>query len=478
MFQWRMKLRVADEAFRNGRLDEAGRLLCEAELRDFLPAKQLLARVAAELAKRAERRIDEGQSSAGWRDLEDARHWGADAQRISTLKQQLVDQRVREATSYLAAGEPAAALARLEKFISGGDTCRPVALVRDAAGHVAAAQRLCRCGEFARAEAELSAAATLLPDVKPLDDAHRACRVKGAECRRLSARLHEAMTAERWTEALAVADELLELCCDYEPARDARRRAWAMVGMRTCSVRGADNGARLGNGRPPVNLRIKSMDDVVPAPLAEAAAKPAMQPGASISGKRFLLWIDGVGGYLVCTADDVVLGQPVRDSRVDIPILGDVSRRHARIRRDGEGYLIEPLRGVRINGRPIERPTALADGMQIDLGNAVRLVFRRPHPLSRTAVLTFLSHHRTQPAADAILLMAESCVLGPTAQSHVHCRDAASDVVLYRQGDELWCRATGKMQVDGTPVSERARLAARSQVVGEDFSLSVEPLEG
>src|SRR6185437_14098624 len=300
MFQWRMKLRVADDAFRSGRLDEAGRLLCEAELRDFLPAKQLLAQVAAELAKRAERRIDEGQSSAGWHDLEDARRWGADAERVAALKRQIIDRRVREATSYLAAGEPAAALARLEKLASGGDATRPVALVRDAASHVLAAQRLCRCGEFARAEAELSAAAALLPDVKPLDDAHRACRVKGAECRRLSARLHEVMTAERWTEALAVADELLELCCDYEPARDARRRAWAMVGMRTCSVRGADNRPRAANGRSPAKLRIKPMDDFAPSPVPAPVPLAARQPPVA-GGGRFLLWIDGVGGYLVCT---------------------------------------------------------------------------------------------------------------------------------------------------------------------------------
>lgn len=475
MFQWRMKLRVADDAFRNGRLEEAGRLLCEAELRDFLPAKQLLAQVAAELAKRAERRVDEGQSSAGWRDLDDARRWGADVERVAALKQRLIERRVQEATSYLAAGEPAAALARLEKFAAESDATHAVRLVRDAANHLLAAQRLCRCGEFARAEAELSAAAALLPDVKALDDAHRACRVKGAECRRLSARLHEVMTAERWTEALAVADELLELCCDYEPARDARRRAWAMVGMRTCSVR-AEHRPRVANGRPPAMLRIKSMDEFAPAP-PPAPVPPAAAPPVA-GGGRFLLWIDGVGGYLVCTADEVVLGQPVRDCRVDIPILGDVSRRHARIRRDGEDYLIEPLRGVRLDGRPIERPTALADGVRIDLGDAVRLQFRRPHPLSRTAVLTFLSHHRTQPAADAILLMAESCVLGPAAQSHVCCRDATTDVVLYRQGGELWCRATGTMQIDGAAVSARGKLAPRSQVVGEDFSLSVEPLEG
>ena len=51
---------------------------------------------------------------------------------------------------------------------------------------------------------------------------------------------------------------------------------------------------------------------------------------------KFMLWVDAVGGFLVCGADQVRIGQPVHCSSVDIPILGDISSRHASIRRDGE----------------------------------------------------------------------------------------------------------------------------------------------
>ena len=53
------------------------------------------------------------------------------------------------------------------------------------------------------------------------------------------------------------------------------------------------------------------------------AANPTPHPAA-----RFLLWVDGVGGYLVCEGDEVTLGQPVQGSYVDVPVLGDVSRIH------------------------------------------------------------------------------------------------------------------------------------------------------
>src|SRR5271166_5800978 len=64
---------------------------------------------------------------------------------------------------------------------------------------------------------------------------------------------------------------------------------------------------------------------------------------------RFLLWIDAVGGYWVCGGNEVMIGQPAADERIDLPILADLSRRHAIIRRDGEGYLLQPLRELRLN---------------------------------------------------------------------------------------------------------------------------------
>src|SRR5262245_58744456 len=78
---------------------------------------------------------------------------------------------------------------------------------------------------------------------------------------------------------------------------------------------------------------------------------------------RLLLWVDAVGSYLVCMGSEVALGQPAAQGPgPDVPILGDLSRRHAIIRRDGETYSIEAIRPVRIDGRAIERTVPLADG--------------------------------------------------------------------------------------------------------------------
>jgi hypothetical protein len=190
------------------------------------------------------------------------------------------------------------------------------------------------------------------------------------------------------------------------------------------------------------------------------------------------MWIDAVGGFLVCLADDVMLGQAVPGHRPDIPIFGDLSRRHAWIRRRGEGYVIEPIGRVRLGGHEATSRKSLADGDEIELGARVLLRFRQPHPLSGTARLEFLSHHGTQPSADAVLLMADSCVLGPKTHNHVVCRNWSHDVVLYRSGlGQLFCRADEGVVIDGKPfASGHGPLCDDSRVTGRDFALSLESI--
>jgi hypothetical protein len=195
------------------------------------------------------------------------------------------------------------------------------------------------------------------------------------------------------------------------------------------------------------------------------------------SSGRFLLWIDGVGGFLVCERTDVVLGQAVGDAATDVPIVGDVSRQHARIRRDGESYVIEPLRGaVRLDERPVGESALLGDECSLVLGGGVKLRFRRTHPLSATARLDFLSDHNLVPAVDGVLLLADSCVLGPAANAHVRCPDWKSSVVLFRREGRLHCQTTGTVDVDGRRRAGGGALSANSRVSGADFALALEPL--
>jgi hypothetical protein len=251
----------------------------------------------------------------------------------------------------------------------------------------------------------------------------------------LAERLQRALLRQRWSEVRRVAEQLQ----DTTPPEAAWRRfliPFFIANHRTASG---------------------------PKPMTPSTAQG-----------RFRLWIDAVGGFLVCLGDEVVLGQAAAEGSPDVPILADLSRRHAVVRRDAEGYVIEPVRSVKVDGRTIEKPTTLADGRVIELGNGVRLRFRRPHPLSATARLEIVSHHRMSPSVDGVLLMADSCILGPSSQSHVVARELPSEVVLFRQGDGLACRTKGSLHIDGKECVDQGGLTIHSRVVGSDFSFTLE----
>jgi hypothetical protein len=198
---------------------------------------------------------------------------------------------------------------------------------------------------------------------------------------------------------------------------------------------------------------------------------PPSQPGS-----RFLLWIDAVGGFLVCAGSQIRLGQAVPGNAVELPLLADLSRHHATILRDADGYLLQPISATRLNEQPIKQPTWLADGGIIGLGSSLRLRFRRPHPLSASARLELASPHQTRPTTAGVLLAAETLVLGPTPQCHVLCRQWPHEVILFRRADGWHCRSDAGMEIDGGKQLQSGLLTLGSRVVGEHFSFSLEEI--
>jgi hypothetical protein len=189
-----------------------------------------------------------------------------------------------------------------------------------------------------------------------------------------------------------------------------------------------------------------------------------------------LLWVDAVGGFLVCLDDVISIGQPSPSESLALPILADLSRRHAIIRRDAGAYVIDPLQRTFVDGRAINGPFVLADNQLIQLGDNVHIRFTKPHALSMTDRLVLECHHKTQPSADGVLLMADSCVLGPNRHCHVRCRDWQRDIVIYRQNNQVFCRADEPLSIDGVAATSGNEIQSGSSVEGESFSFAWETL--
>ena len=113
---WRLQMRAAQEACRQGRLEEAGRLIEEGQLQQYRPGQKLTTEVARNFAERAKQQTFSGDVAAAWRDMETARSLGGETQDWLSVRQELIRFATREAENYLEAGEPLQALTRLEKL--------------------------------------------------------------------------------------------------------------------------------------------------------------------------------------------------------------------------------------------------------------------------------------------------------------------------------------------------------------------------
>jgi hypothetical protein len=480
---WRLRLREARLAVEHGRYDEAGRMLTRASLRDFLPAKRLSQIVAGRMVERASEQFARGDSVAGWRDLATADRLGGADDAIGRLRRHYAENALNEARKDLVAGQPDAALARLAKSerhgLLGAESRRCQQFARlicqsnqfaergyfSAAGAaIAQSKRLVDGGGLGTATMELS---------KLLDEQAQKFANLGSECQRLLAEMHAALERESWGSALGAAEAVLAIAPQHLVAAQTRRRAWKAVGMDVTRI-------DLGRRAPrPVSLRF---DGRVGRPSTHASARSSEDD--TVTGpdqpRRALLWIDAVGGFLVCLDECVVLGQPspgdhsVGGARIAVPILADLSRRHAAIRREGGAYVLDPFHSVRVDGRPIDAPCVLAENQLIQLGENVKLRFTKPHALSATARLVFESHHKTQPSADAVLLMADSCVLGPNRHCHVRCHDWRHDVVVYRLNDGVYCRSDRPLTIDGIAACEASEIKSGQRIEGDEFSFTWE----
>jgi hypothetical protein len=451
-----LTFRQAREALRTGQPDEARRLVEPLAAEGYRKAVKLVREVAKAYVARGDRHLRADNAEAAWADLLAAESLNTAEPGAVRLRQTLTRLGLAECRAALEAGHPLHVIettVRLaERLVRSAELTR---LVETAQEWVLAAEQADR-GDFLLATNTL---AKCRPRVEPILTAgmDRFAAELQRRCERFRqavGALNDAAEAGRWRDAVRWADEATAAAPDHREARSLRARAWNALQPRSTMSYHGDITA----------------DDEAPVPLAKAT--PAYSGPLP---KRFLLWIDGVGGYLVCLSPRITFGQAVADGPVDVPLFAELSRLHAELFRDGEGYVLESTRSVLVNGSPAPR-TLLRPGDRLTLGSTCQLIFHQPVPISPSARLELASGHRLPLAVDGVILMAEALILGPGSQVHVPLPDVPGNVVLYRGKDGLGVRCAGAFKVDNQPCRDRAELPLPSVVTADAFTFAVEPV--
>jgi tetratricopeptide (TPR) repeat protein len=443
----RLAIRQAREALKHGRLEEAHRLLTQPAIRDHRAAGEPLAQLVRSYVAHGEHQLQLNDAEGAWRDLLQAEQLQTAEKSVDRLRQALIRLGLAEVRALLQAGETRRAdeaIARLrERHVRSPE----LQVLEEAARDWLQARELADHGEFAAAlEAVERVRHRWLEHPAVLDRFAADLDRHGKLFPGLLARLHEAANAGRWREVIELGEQVLALAPQHIEARKARTRAWKSI--------------------EPVTIAL-------PGPAASTNGEMLPCDGLPV---RFLLWIDGVGGYLVCLGSRVTFGQAIHDGHVDIPLVADVSRLHASLTRDPEGYVLEAVRPIQVNGREVTR-ALLQAGDRMTLGASCQLQFRQPVPISATARLDLVSGHRLPLSVDAILLMADTLVLGGETQVHVNVPDLKQPLVLFRQKDTLGIRHGGKLCINGHTSGERLLLSdLHATVSGENISFAIEPV--
>ncbi len=444
-FAW-VTVRQAQEALRAGRLEEALGLLNQPTVRAHKRANDLLQQLARAFTERGERHLRHDDAIAAWNDLLKAEQVGVPESSAVRLRQALTRLGIAEVRALLEAGEPgraAEAIAQLRDRLVNQPELKPM---EEAAKDWSLAREFAERGEFAQALDTLEhVRRRLTTPLGSLERYQNQLQERKHAFARLLLNLHEAVAQERWPEVLELSEQVLAIAPQHAEARRVRSRAWKAV-------------------EPPTIV-------VPPGPPQVVIDRTKLEPVT-----HYLLWIDRVGGYLICLGNRITFGQATPENAVDVGLLADVSRLHATVLRDAEGaYVLEAHRPVQVNGQAVDR-ALLKSGDRVTLGTSCQFQFRQAVPVSASARIDLVSGHRLRLALDGVLLMAETLVLGPGQQAHVSMPDLKQPLVLFRHKDGLGVRSGGAMTINGQLVRERGLLEGAATVAGDDFSLSLEPV--
>lgn len=211
----------------------------------------------------------------------------------------------------------------------------------------------------------------------------------------------------------------------------------------------------------------------------------------STTGCRYTLWIDGVGAWQVLTSPVVTLGRaqaPVSpllartslakeaSDEADVAVMSGMSRRHAQLERVNESWVLTAHAATEIEGRPVDGQTVLPDDCEITAGGSVRVGFCVTTPLSASARLSFLSEHRPAGTVDGVVLMAQTCLLGPGPENHVRCPEWPASLVLVQSRHGLAVKSRKDIFVDGSLVTGLTPLSSGQVISGTDFRFRLEEI--
>jgi tetratricopeptide (TPR) repeat protein len=498
-----VRLRSAEEALAEGRLEDALELADAADLAGQRRAQRLLSELAKRFLLRGQDRLLNRHFGEAIADFDRAARCGqGDAAAVDEWRRRAIEAMQDER---LAARDRAGALATARQHLDGGrvdDARRAIASApegdSEAASIITAIDR-----QAGRARQALSAAEVAL-SAEQIDGAvanlRAACSLNGKlegiaemEAKVVDAGVRHATDAfavgrlDRAAQQLAVLGEFGRgkgVRVDIEEAlRLAREAASALAEDRYARAgvvlgRLAQFGLK-ADWIATVREHLAVLDEhrraLLEGPLglfsgrevpsevsaqAKGASASSARPPQQVCGQRvaastepqegdwrtrlqrLLLRIDGGGGFLLLQGDRIVIGRAGSGATADLQLVSDLAERQAEIVRVGDDYFLVATGGVELAGQPVDH-ALLQDGDRIRLGRAARMIFRRPTKKSATAVLDLGDGVRLTNECRRVVLCGGPILMGSGRQCHIRLDPSLGGAILMERRGQWLIRRMG-----------------------------------
>ncbi len=509
------RLKAAEKALREGRLDEAFRMASNADLKDHKRAKAVIEQLAKRFYDRAREHFHADRFTEALLDLQCAQASGSLQAKIDELRKhigvvaseaqrQAASQRVRVDAAKERIERGSLAAGREILIQAGGNDTGAKAMLEDAAHRsddvarmVDQAAELLKQGQFAAAAKRVQRAKSIEAHSK------RVTTIEAKLCERVIGVAKAAFVDGRVDRAVdelgclgSLGDDLpskselkgylktcaeARACLERPDYGDAYRHALALARkvpkakwikavcenlkqLEALST-AIDAGPLGGKIERPANAKSGS-----PSPRPNAAARSAaldetmVLPGRSSSGAlpdRLLLLVDGGGSYLLHRGSRVTFGRAACDQPADVAIFSDIAERCANITRVDDDYFLFASKDVEVGGKKY-RQKLLRDGDRITLGTKAKFTFRLPSRQSATATVDMSDTTKMPQDVRRVLIFDRHATIGQGGSAHVLCSHASPALVLFEKDGALWIRRKNDGHVD---------VAAQQLAIGETLEI-------
>ena len=153
---------------------------------------------------------------------------------------------------------------------------------------------------------------------------------------------------------------------------------------------------------------------------------------------RFLIHLDGTGSVLVVRDSAISIGTPSRSQTVDVPLQGH-GMPHMSVERLDEDYFLTASQPIQINKTNTSKKL-LNSGDQVRLGRRGSMQFSLPNSASTSAALDFAGIRLANGNARRVILMEDAIVIGPQPSAHIQSLSLERAMVIHWRDGELKLR--------------------------------------